>query len=223
MAAEILKPGCPLGGNDCQRIGQFRQVEGLLAIHQAFLDQAVHRLLAFELLSAHREGGVDVFNFQGKAVDFVETDLSQHQHFRSGCDVASCDTADFGVKKCIGAPPDDGTHFGDYRPRLALHEFKVAVPAGFHRYLGDFGLYPHAVGKEVPKALPEVPLQGVKVNKFHALSGFEIPCVLDDTGSQIMDADDQTATLNPSLDDCRVAVFRSIRTKERTASHYLGP
>ena len=81
--------------------------------------------------------------------------------------MAPGDAAEFGIKKGIGAPPDDGTHFGDHRTGLALHQFKVAVTTGFHGYLGDFGLYPNTIGKEVSKALFEVPLKGVKVYKFH--------------------------------------------------------
>ena len=110
----------------------------------------------------------------------METYRNPGQNLQSGGEIATRGGAELGCEQGVEALPDDGPHLGDYGSGFALHQFKVAVAAGFDGNLRNFGLYPDAVGEQVPQALFEVPLQGVKVHKFHVHSqGVKISIFLE--------------------------------------------
>ena len=156
MIREILITRSRGGGDDGDALGQEWDGEGAVEVEDAIGLQLPNDLLASAHHVAHGEGGVDVVDGEGEAVEGVELDGDAHEHFQAGGEGAAGLFLEVGAEHAEAAGPDGAARPGGDLAGVFvfLDELQVAVAGiGVYAHFARLGAHPIRVGQGAREGL----------------------------------------------------------------------
>ena len=131
VAAKVAVTGGIGCGHDCQKIWDRGQGKLFLQIGEAFFLEALDGLAAAQFGLAQGVLHINVFNYQGQAVELAVIDPHLEHQRHTGSQGAARGLGEAGGKDIEAGTPDNGPCFCHRPSEAALAKFKITMAVGF--------------------------------------------------------------------------------------------